>query len=379
MLIDGIAGTGLRGGLAGQSLELVRHAAASTKRVIAIDLPSGFRDSAAAGDSILPAFWTLAIEPRKQCLYAPGLRPLAGRIVPVGGVFPIDASFESRVGLFEDTDWTAQSVDVPAAAHKGQRGRLAVLAGSPGMAGSALLAIRAAQASGAGLVTLFVESGLFPALAAASPEVLGGAIVRPELAFEAESPGHNAVLVGPGWATSEEHGRLLASLLASGKPLVIDASALRLLARLEPGAASSALVLTPHPGEMAALAGYDIEHILSDPAAVLPALARRWRAAVILKAATSWMADREGGLRVLEGNEAGLGVAGSGDVLAGVVAGLLAGFAARSPGSTDDLASKALGLAAFAHLRAGRRARAELGWFNAVDLIPRIASSLGLP
>jgi len=380
LLIDGIAGTGLKGPLHGAPLDLLRAASACSAPIASIDLPSGLRDGAGPGEETMPATWTLSIEPRKLCLLAPAYRPRAGVILAVEGVFPLGAG---RSGAFLADSGDLDPPSLASFLHKGQRGRLALLAGSPGMFGAASLALEAAAAGGAGLLTHYVEDSIFPSLAGRVAEAPGGAILRPESALIDELGRHDAVLVGPGWALSEEHARLLGLLLESEVALIIDASALRLLPQSGPGGregpGNRPLALTPHPGELSALSGLPVDAILASPGGVLAELSEVWKAAIILKAGTSWIAAPGGELCVVDGQEPGLAVAGSGDVLAGLAAALLAGFEARDEGGRGGRAARALRLAALVHLDAGRSARAEKGWYRAGDLLTFIARSLGQP
>lgn len=383
IVIDGIAGTGLEGPLSGEPAEMTRALATSRgahpKLVVAVDLPSGFREGSREEDTRVRADYTLSIEPAKRCLFAPSLRPLAGEIIPVAGVFPSERLGPSQPALLDTTDIDILRRPIPAWAHKGSRGRLAILAGSPGMAGALSLAARAAQAAGAGLVSVFVDDRLFEALCAAPPSVLGGAIVRPESEAVAWLAKQDAALVGPGWGQTPGRRALLSRLLAADIPLVIDADGLRLLAEIPPSRRGAPLVLTPHPGEFAALSGRDPSEFLFQPSDALGRMAREWGATVILKAATSWIANPFGRVAVIDGQEAGLAVAGSGDVLAGLAAGLLANLAAggRHPG--DDEVFECVSLAALVHLEAGRLERLATGWFEAASLVSRAAARLGSP
>lgn len=391
LIIDGITGTGLAGPLVDDAADYVAAINDSCKEVIAIDLPSGFRDEAGAGEPRIRAAYTLSIEPRKLCLYAPALRPQAGRIIGVEGVFPtrrilrrenLNATSPLPVApsllcsadipdlLFQPSEWS----------HKGDRGRLAVFAGSPGMVGAALLAARAAQAAGAGLVTLFIRDELFDALRAASPESIGGAIIRPESAFQDGLSRQDALLAGPGWGRDSSRKPLLSALLDVELPLVLDADAVRILPELPPRARRAPLLLTPHPGEFETLSAKPLASILAAPRNILAEIARERGASIALKTATTWLMAPDGSLRILDGGEAGLAVAGSGDVLAGLVAGLVARMSGGGEGpTTNDKAFRALCLASLVHLEAGRALRKEEGWFEASRLVSGAGAILGRP
>ncbi len=394
IILDGIAGSGLKAPLSGEMAELVaavnearmagNRGRAEPPLVVAIDLPSGFRDGAGPSEARIAADISLSIEPRKRCLYAPALRPLAGKIIAVEDVFPRrDAPSRPEI-LLEASDIAALRRHPSPSAHKGLRGSLAIFAGSPGMTGALFLASRGAQAAGAGLVTLFLGDEMFEALGAAPPELLGGAILRPESAAPRELSRHDAVLAGPGWGRDGSRLSLLKTLLDAEFPLVLDADALRLLPEIGAFSRKAALVLSPHPGEFEALTGRPKEDFLASPYEVLGELSAKLRATVLLKTASSWIAGPGGLLGVIDGREAGLGVAGSGDVLAGLIGGLLAGFTRSGRDSEGGLgfgndAFEAAALAALVHLEAGRRLRRREGWFEASRIPAEAAIILGLP
>ncbi|MBL8968843.1 MAG: hypothetical protein JNG85_17705, partial [Spirochaetaceae bacterium] len=182
LLLDGLAGTGLRGPLRGAVAELAAFAAASGRPVAALDLPSGAGDGMEAGRLVLPARLTLSIEPRKLALYAPAFREASGEILAIEGVFPADAVLRPAATLLEDGDLPRLAPRPAAGAHKGERGRLAVFAGEIGALGAAGFAVRAAQAASAGLVGLYARPGLFDRISG-DPRALGGAVVREEAAL----------------------------------------------------------------------------------------------------------------------------------------------------------------------------------------------------
>ena len=382
LVVDGVTGTGLKGVLRGPAAELVQAANDSGRPLFAIDLPSGLGDGYEAGGLVVAARWTASIEPRKACLYFPAARRAVGEILAIEGVFPLDALPASRVLLLEEGDLPALCPRPPADAHKGSRGRLAVLAGSPGMMGAAGLAVAAATAASAGLITLHADDEVYPALAAGKlPETLAAAIIKrlPAGAEDLAELRADAILVGPGWGRSPVKARLLEAVLESGVPAVLDADALRLVAPilssgLRPRAS---LVLTPHPGEFEALSGLPADAILANPAAQLSRLAAEWRAVIVLKSHVTWIAAPDGRLAVWDGLEPSLATAGSGDVLAGLAAGFLAGLVDSGRAETGQVGTEAAWRAAqaavIAHGMAGRRARASRGWYAAGALVEEAA------
>ena len=352
----------------------------SPGRRIAIDVPSGVRDGFAAGDPAVRAELTLTMGLPKLCLYLPRARELCGRIVVVRVGFPPALTEDPAIPgqMLDELEWKSLAAPVSAVAHKGTRGHLAVFAGSPGTTGAAWLAATAAARSRAGLVSLFLDPDTYPVLAPRLQSVMA----RPwnpssEQGFDASRC--SGLLVGPGWGCAEQRQRWLARLIGTGLPGVIDADGLTLLGRLVrqatqqgPGGSPVGLagrwVLTPHPGEFAQLTGCTVEEALSDPVSRAVAAARDLESVVVLKGACTTVAAPSGRYWILDGCNPALATGGSGDVLAGIVAGALA-----SGMSPLDAALFGVSL----HSRIGRIARRRMGWFLAEDLLPLVSRLLG--
>ncbi len=224
-----------------------------------------------------------------------------------------------------------------AAGHKGTFGHVLIAAGSVGMSGAAALAGLGALRSGVGLVRLAVPESLVGVVAAIEPSYMvlplpednGGrtsGAAEPELSRAAAVA--TAMAIGPGWGQSVELEGLATSLFDNLEcPLVVDADGLNLLSAAgnlgSEGPPAADRVLTPHPGEMARLMGIDVSSVQADREGVAVELASRSGAVVVLKGAGTVITD---GVRVVvnrTGNS-GLATGGTGDVLAGLVAGLLA-------------------------------------------------------
>jgi ADP-dependent NAD(P)H-hydrate dehydratase / NAD(P)H-hydrate epimerase len=390
LILDGLSGSGLSGSLREPQASLLEAANAVAGRgraaIASIDLPSGLSDAYQASWPLTKATWTFSVEPRKACIYFPIARGNCGEIIPIRGVFPCDSAFAQCARLLGKEDLPALAPLPEASAYKGSRGRVAVFAGSEGASGAAVLSSRACLAAGAGLVSLFASRELFPIVA---PMLEGVMVKREPEAFDASR--YDAVLAGPGWGRGSDRRERLAALLGAGLPIVLDADAIYLFRELvDSGMKPNApVILTPHPGEFSALTGVDAGKVLSSPATALAPAARELGAVIILKSHVTWIASPSGELAVWDGMECGLGTAGSGDVLAGLAAGLLArAHAARIPrsraeeettSSAADPAFAAARAAVVAHGVAGRRARAERGWFEAGAIIEEAAKVLGDP
>ncbi|RME83100.1 MAG: NAD(P)H-hydrate dehydratase, partial [Zetaproteobacteria bacterium] len=234
-------------------------------------------------------------------------------------------------------------------AHKGDFGRVGVVGGARGTLGAPILAGYGAMAAGAGLVYLGLEKHLVPEAAGAHPALM----IHPEDAL----PEADAYVVGCGWGRGARQKALLAALLERPAPLVLDADALRLLSedsaladRLRARKASS--VLTPHPGEAAALLGEaSARAVQQDRVRAVRAIAARFGAIAVLKGAHTLIATPTGEVLLCPISAPQLAQGGTGDVLAGVIGALLARRA--HPLSPPDAAAAAVWL----HAEAGRRMR----------------------
>lgn len=264
-------------------------------------------------------------------------------------------------------------------AHKGEFGRVLVVAGSAGMVGAACLAAEAALRSGAGLVTLAVPRSLQDVAATKLTSVMtAGLAETPARSLDPRAlgelrrlaPGVDSVAAGPGLGRHPDtllFARQLPVVLEC--PLVLDADALVALAEHPENIAREApTVITPHPGEMARLTGLSIAQVQARRVEEAVAAARRLRCVVVLKGAGTVVTD---GRRVYvnrTGNP-GMATGGSGDVLTGMVAGLL-------PQMKD--AFEAAVLAVYAHGLAGDRARDRLGeiGMTAEDILREVPPAL---
>ena len=338
IVIDGIAGTGLEGPLRGTALRMAEAANDLSRRpdgptVVSMDIPSGGFDDWRAGMPIVSADCTLAIEPQKLCVYAPAIRPHAGTVLPVRGIFPNELIAKHQAA--ELLTWESASAGispVPRTAHKYGRGLVEIRAGSPGMTGAARLAAQGSQAAGAGMVRLVVD----PAVHAVIAPTCSGVMVVPESPDAiAGKPPPAAVLLGPGWGKGQERMRLLESYLPleeKGLPLVLDADAIALAGDI---VFHGNAILTPHMGEFASCLGLSRDGIPAvDIIRTLRDFAREKRATVLLKSHVMYVASPDGRLGVIDGMNPVLAAGGSGDLLAG----FCAAIAARSAGEFDGYA-----------------------------------------
>jgi hydroxyethylthiazole kinase-like uncharacterized protein yjeF len=252
----------------------------------------------------------------------------------------------------------------PHDAHKGTFGTVVVLAGSLGFTGAAYLAATAAARSGAGLVRLLVADSIYPILAAKCTEVMATPV--PEVAPGAV--GHAAYdsvlrqlataeagVIGPGLGRDRSTWRLILDLTQHVScPLVLDADALNALSdspRLK-GRLGKGRVLTPHPGEMARLTGKSIDAIASDRVSAARKAAKEWGAVIVLKGARTVVAHPDGRTSEDPHEVPALATGGTGDVLAGMIGGLMAQ-------GSDPYSAAVTGV--YIHAAAGRRLSQRFG------------------
>jgi hydroxyethylthiazole kinase-like uncharacterized protein yjeF len=252
----------------------------------------------------------------------------------------------------------------PRDAHKGTFGTAIVLAGSLGFTGAAYLASTAAARTGAGLVRLLVAESIYPILAAKCTEVMATPV--PEVAPGAV--GHAAYdsilrqlasaevgIIGPGLGRDSSTWRLVVDLAQHAAcPLVIDADGLNALADSprSKGKLAAGRVLTPHPGEMARLTGRTIEAIAADRAGAARRAAREWGATIVLKGARTVVAHPDGRMSEDPHEVPALATGGTGDVLAGIIGGLIAQ-------GSDPFSAAVTGV--YIHAAAGRHISQRLG------------------
>ena len=324
LLVDGLFGTGLDRDIQGLQAQIIQALNAAQKPIFALDLPSGVdADTGQVRGVAVRAQCTATFAAHKPGLHQfPGAE-LAGRVhcVPIGVPPPTDPLW----GLIEAAD-VERAVPVRHAnAHKGTNGRVLILAGSRGKTGAALLSATSALRAGAGLVTIASDSETQRVLEHKVVELMTEALSDSSPFDDALALARtrDAALLGPGFGLSPEK-RALAVRLAQELPLpcVLDADALTALGT-DLGSLRSAAgprVLTPHPGEAARLLGCAVPEIEQDRCTRALELAHLSGQVAVLKGARTVVAAPSGELRICTSGTPALGVAGTGDVLAGLIA-----------------------------------------------------------
>jgi NAD(P)H-hydrate epimerase len=340
LVIDALLGTGLSGPASGLYLDWIRriNTGFPRARIVAVDIPSGLIE----GGEYVRAHHTVTFAVPKIPLVMSPLCEAVGELTIARIGIP-DAHIDvSNVFLSELTDFAELLAPRTASAHKGSFGHVLVAGGAPGKSGAAAMSGLAALRAGAGLVTVAcAEPYGFP------PELMAAPLDSP-LPLERKT----VLAIGPGLGLDPAMVRLVREAVRDAKmPTVIDADGLNAIASLAyrpwPEDAPPR-ILTPHPGEMARLAP-----ITGDRLADARELAKRWNCCVVLKGARTVIAFPDGEAFVNPTGSPAMAKAGSGDILTGVIAGLVAQF--------PEQWKLAVRCAVFLHGRAGELAAHALG------------------
>ena len=339
LLVDAILGTGLKEEVRGFYAEVINIMNGSGLPVVAVDVPSGLdTDQGRPLGTAIKAEMTVALGyPKLGEVIYPGLSYVGELVVADIGIHPKAVEeVRSRTELLEKKDIRRLVPVREPDTHKGTYGHLLVMAGSRGKTGAAILACRAAMRAGSGLVTLAAPRSLNDIFASSLVEVMteplrdnAGEELEPlnDEGWRRLLDKKSAVLFGPGIGVKDSVRSALRWLLRNLEiPWVIDADGLNNLAaeveRLR--GAKRPPVLTPHPGEMARLIGSNTSAVNQDRVGIARSFARDYRCYVVLKGARSVIATLEGEVFINPTGNPGMASGGMGDVLAGILAGLLA-------------------------------------------------------
>ncbi len=339
ILVDALLGTGATAAVTGRYEEAIHAMNAAGVPVVAVDLPSGMHaDTGAVPGAAVRASLTVTFGNPKLGLFLGSGVDYAGRVRRVDIGIPERYVEAMRLPITLLTPDAIRSW-LPArraSSHKGTFGHAGLIAGSPGKSGAALLAAVAALRTGAGLVTVAAPAGVQARLDARAmevmtlplPETKDGTLSRralPQLRAFIQS--RTSVGMGPGLSTHAETAGVIRTLITQcDRPTVIDADALNALSghtrilRARPRPA----VLTPHPGEMARLLDTTTDMIARNPLGAARDFARAHAGIVVLKGARTIIAHPGGRAAISPTGNPGMATGGTGDVLTGVITGLLA-------------------------------------------------------
>ena len=368
LVVDALLGTGLSRPVEDDWAGAVDAINRSDAGVVSVDLPSGLNaDTGEADPHTVKADHTVTFIARKRGLYTANGPDGAGRVSYDD--LDVEPGETSSVTL---CDWAEIRRGLPRRrrnSHKNEYGHVLVIGGRSGYQGAAELCGIAALRCGSGLVSL-----------AQPPDAVGGRSPMPELMCHAvadrqalrELSGRASVLaVGPGLGQDAWAQEMFGAVLELPGPRVLDADALRLLAADPCRNSSGDWVLTPHPGEAAALLSMTTEEVQADRFSALGRIQETYGGIVVLKGCGTLVADTEGKIGVCAGGNPGMATAGTGDVLTGVIASLIGQGQAPGPAA---LAGACL------HAAAGDRAREQgMHGMTAGDLLPHLRALVDPP
>jgi len=369
LVVDAIFGTGLARPITGRMRENVECINASGRPVLSVDMPSGIHsDTGEVMGAAVQADWTLPIAVTKWGHWLGAGRDFAAKLLPPVDIGISESSIQAAYAAAPNSIAEAVVIDAtmaklafqdhPRGAHKTSFGHVWVFGGSKGYTGAPRLAAMGAMSVHAGLVSIACEASVYPVIAASSLEVMA----HPR--ETAPWPSAQALVAGPGWGVHQQS--TLQELLAAPIPLVLDADALNMLAgdnalKELAGKRNATTVFTPHPGEAARLLGSSAAEVQRDRTGSALKLAELLGGWVVLKGSESLVVSPESRIWLCPFGSNRLATAGTGDVLAGVIGGLL-GQGIRP----SDAIPAAVGL----HAMAGEQS----GWYRAGQLPERIAA-----
>ncbi len=359
VIVDALFGIGLQRPLAGIFLQVVQHLAltrqarerSSTRRplIVSVDLPSGLdADLAQPIGAAVPADLTVTFTAPKSANVLPPASDFNGKLIVanIGSPAALVEAAQPKLFVTEANDarqWLFNTRYAPGS-FKNSHGHVLVIAGSRGYTGAAVLCGDAAMRSGAGLVTIATPASAQSGVAASvMPEVMTTALAETDRgAVSDEAMDHamrlaakaTVIAIGPGLSAEDERTRRFVYSLVKQRqtPVVIDADALNCLANYPgngwpaelQGSKESPLILTPHPGEMRRLLGTTDKTALDNAPAVARDFATKHKLILVLKGARSLIATPDGRVLINPTGNAGLGTAGAGDTLTGIIAGFVA-------------------------------------------------------
>ena len=359
LVVDGLFGSGLNKPLAGGFASLVKYINGSKAEVVSIDVPSGLMtedNSYNVRANIVRADVTLTLQHQKLSFLFAEYQQVIGQlqVLDIGlsaeGIEKTDAHYT----LVDESQVRAMLRPRDPFAHKGMMGHALLVAGSYGMAGAAVLAARACMRSGVGKLTVHTPRRNAYILQTAIPEAVLHTDREETIFSEAvATEGFQSMAIGPGLGTSEQTGiAMIAQIRRAQCPVVADADALNILATKHAWLQQlpKGIILTPHPKELERLEGQctDSYELLSKARM----LAERLQGYVILKGHRTAICMPDGHIVFNATGNAGMATAGSGDVLTGIILGLLArGYQQREAcilgtwlhGRAGDLAARQLG------------------------------------
>jgi NAD(P)H-hydrate epimerase len=320
-IVDGLLGTGLCRDVSGVFAEAIAWINSQDCPTISIDIPSGLdADTGDIRGSAINAQTTVTV-----IAYKAGLLTNYGKDC-CGQLFLEDLNIEaktfnqvdSRIYKLDETVLNHPLFNHHNNSHKGSFGKVMIAGGHDGMLGALMLSGQSALQSGCGMVEVVSNAEQAVMISIHCPEL----ITANSIDTARFLPTADVIAVGPGLGLNQQSKQVLATCIKQNKPMVIDADGLTLIAQSQPKLSQA--VLTPHPKEAASLLNTDVVSIQADRISAAKLLSKTYQATVILKGSGSVIADCNGDVYICPFGYSGMATAGMGDVLTGIVAGLLA-------------------------------------------------------
>jgi len=368
IIFDGMAGTGLSGELRSPFKDIAVLINSSSAFVVSIDIPSGLGDKFSNQFTAVSADATLTVGLPKISLYLPYARKFCGKIyvVPIGFPPVLLKNTEPGGVLLSESDYSDLLPGIESDVYKNRRGSIGIFAGSTGTGGAAYLSASAAARSRTGIVTVFLDNDIYSHIAGKLGAVMAERWDPDSAPDTIDFSKFSTLLAGPGWGI-ENRKQWLKKFISGNIPGVLDADGINVLKDLNGNGIDlkGQWVLTPHPGEFCSLAGISRKELFSHTILNLLQMCRKYNAVIVLKSSVTYIGAPDDHFWIVDGMNPALATAGSGDLLAGIIAGFLSG------GVAPSLAAR---LGVLLHSIIGRIGFAKFGWFIAEDLLPLISA-----
>lgn len=369
VIIDAVLGIGAKGAIRDDALKAIVAINSSGLPVLSLDVPTGLDADTGAilGDEAVFADVTVTFIGVKQGLLTHNGMDFCGHLVCDRLQIPLmifdrvlpeieRISFDQYRSLFWPRMYNT---------HKGDFGYVLVIGGAPGYAGAVSIAAEAAARTGAGLVTVAYHEQTANILTARRPEIMAFDISRDMAKLDELIDQAGVIVIGPGLGQSDWSYEVLSKTLASNKPKVLDADALNIIAEQNLSLENQDAIITPHPGEAARLLNITTQAVQEDRFSAVRNLYEKYQVITVLKGAGTLIIDDSALAHLCSDGNPGMACAGMGDLLAGIMGGLIA-----QGMSTQDAAKIGVAL----HAKAGdltAKAQGQRGMM-ALDLIPAL-------
>jgi NAD(P)H-hydrate epimerase len=378
LVVDALLGTGVTGAASGRMLDAIReiNGGFPLAKVMAVDIPSGMAaDSGESQGECARADFTVTFTAPKPAHVLPPNCDRVGKL-SVGAIGSPPSLYQKVwLSLIEPAMFEPLLAPRPRSGHKGTFGHVLIVAGSRGKTGAAAMSGLGALRAGAGLVTVASAAGAIAEIASHAPELMTDPLAETPMGsialnagLERLAEGKTVIAMGPGLGRHPDIAMLVAGALENfPQPMVLDADAL--VDRIA-GAEGRVRVLTPHPGEMARLAGISTADVQQDRVGTARAFATSRAVTLVLKGERTLVAFADGRVWINPTGTPAMGTGGTGDILTGMISGFLAQF----PKQPDE----AVAAAVYLHGLAGEIGARDLGEKSliATDILKYLPSAI---